>query len=191
MRARTIAVACALAALAASSCGGSDKAKTTTAPAATPTAQATPAARAEPVIDAEGVHHGWKFRFTIDQLVRSGPTVVVNAKVSLVDPSDDDDWQVSDTFDDGLYEKLSNGGDETGDVFDGVALIDPVGRKKYLVARDSDGRCVCSNDLSDVFVRGSDPVTLQATLTAPPPNVKTVDVVVPHVQTFHDVPIAG
>ena len=32
-------------------------------------------------------------------------------------------------------------------------------------------------------------MTLQATLTAPPPNVKKVDVLVPRVKTFHDVPL--
>ena len=31
-------------------------------------------------------------------------------------------------------------------------MIDAAGRKKYLVARDSNGNCVCSNDLSDTFV---------------------------------------
>jgi hypothetical protein len=66
-------------------------------------------------------------------------------------------------------------------------MIDPAGRKKYLVARDSEGNCVCSNKLSDTFVHPGAPVTLQATLTAPPPNVKKVDVLVPHVKTFHDV----
>ena len=38
-------------------------------------------------------------------------------------------------------------------MFDGVALSDPVGKTKYLVARDSDGRCVCSNSLSSPFVK--------------------------------------
>jgi hypothetical protein len=192
MRAGTIALACAVAALAASGCGSDKKAKTVEKPSAAkgePEATATPQAPAQPVIDGEGVRNGWRFRFTIDQLERSGPTVIVNAKIELLNGGDDDSWQISDAFDDGEYQKLSNGTSETGHVFDGVALIDPVGRKKYLVARDSDGNCVCSNDLSDTFVYPGQPVTLQATLTAPPSAVKKVDVVVPRVKTFHDVPL--
>jgi hypothetical protein len=190
MRAGTIALACAVAALAASGCGSDQKAKRVEKPPATtsePEAAATPQA---PVIDGEGVRNGWRFRFTIDELERSGPTVIVNAKIELLDAGDDDSWQISDAFDDGEYQKLSDGNSESGHVFDGIALIDPVGRKKYLVARDSDGNCVCSNDLSDTFVYSGRPVTLQATLTAPPPTVKKVDVVVPRVKTFHDVPLA-
>jgi hypothetical protein len=76
-------------------------------------------------------------------------------------------------------------------VFDGVALIDPNARKKYLVARDSTGRCVCSTDLGSAFVEEDAPVNLQATLAAPPDTVTTVDVVVPNVKTFTGVPIAG
>jgi hypothetical protein len=191
MRAGTIAVACAVAALAASGCGSDEKAEPKAQQAATgqsePEATATPQAPAQPAIDGEGVRDGWRFRFTIDELKRSGPTVIVNAKVELLNGEEDDSWQISDAFNDGDYQKLSGGASETGHVFDGVALIDPVGRKKYLVARDSDGNCVCSNNLSDTFVHPGAPVTLQATLTAPPPNVKKVDVVVPRVKTFHDV----
>jgi hypothetical protein len=193
MRAGTIALACAVAALTASGCGSGEKAKTVEKPPVAksePEATATPQAPAQPAIDGEGVRNGWRFRFTIDELRRSGPTVIVNAKVELLNGDEDDSWQISDAFDDGLYQKLDDGSPESGHVFDGVALIDPVGRKKYLVARDSDGNCVCSNNLSDTFVHPGAPVTLQATLTAPPPNVKKVDVVVPRVKTFHDVALA-
>jgi hypothetical protein len=190
MRAGTIALACAVAALVASGCGSDKKATRVDKPAADqsePKATATPQAPAQPAIDGEGVRNGWRFRFTIDELKRSGPTVIVNAKIELLNGDEDDSWQISDAFDDGFYQELDGGGSESGHVFDGIALIDPAGRKKYLVARDSDGNCVCSNHLSDTFVQQGAPVTLQATLTAPPPNVKKVDVVVPRVQTFHDV----
>jgi hypothetical protein len=191
MRAGTIAVACALAAVAVG-CGSDKQAATKVdKPASKEQAEATaaPQAPAGPVIDGEGVRSGWRFRFTIDELKRSGPTVIVNAKIELLNGDDDDSWQIADAFDDGVYQDLADGGSETGHVFDGIALIDPQGRKKYLVARDSEGNCVCSNDLSDTFVNPGAPVTLQATLTAPPPTVKKVDVIVPRVKTFHDVPL--
>jgi hypothetical protein len=192
MRAGTIALVCAVAALAASGCGSDKKAKTVTTPAgkSEPEATATPQAPAQPAIDGEGVRNGWRFRFTIDELKRSGPTVIVNATVELLNGDQGDSWQISDAFDDGFYNELRGGGSESGHVFDGIALIDPAGRKKYLVARDSDGNCVCSNHLSDTFVQPGAPVTLQATLTAPPPTVKQVEVVVPRVKTFHDVALA-
>jgi hypothetical protein len=83
-----------------------------------------------------------------------------------------DSIQASSTFSDGLFQELEDSeGSEAGDVFDGAALIDPQGRKKYLVARESTGLCVCSNDLSAAFVQEDAPVNLQATLTAPPEDV--------------------
>jgi len=58
------------------------------------------------------------------------------------------------------------------------------------VARDPDGRCVCSNALGSAFLsRGV--VNLEATLTAPPSNVQRVDLIVPRVRTFTDVPLSG
>jgi hypothetical protein len=75
MRAGTIALACAVAALAASGCGSDNKATRVDKPAAdqsAPKATATPQAPAQPAIDGEGVRNGWRFRFTIDELKRSG-----------------------------------------------------------------------------------------------------------------------
>lgn len=163
-----------------------------TAPAVTTTAvETTPAAAPEPgIVTAEASANGVRFRFVLTELRRSGPTVIANARLEHV--SGEERLQISDTFDDGQYQELKGeSGDELGHVFDGIALIDPEGRKKYLVARDETGRCVCSNDLSAVFLRADSPVTLQATLAAPPEDVTEVDVVVPNVKTFSDVPISG
>lgn len=197
---RRLALAAGLALLAG--CGGGDDQTTastpaptdTAAPAATPaeTATAEPTVEGAPVAEAQGSADRGRFVFRITELKRSGPTVVLNATVSLAGGSENDSIQISDTFADGIFQDLENeSGDEGGDVFDGVALIDPNGRKKYLVARESTGRCVCSNNLSAAFVGEDAPVNLQATLAAPPDTVTTVDVVVPNVKTFTGVPIAG
>jgi hypothetical protein len=196
---RLLAVAAAL--MLVAGCGGDDDQKASTTPAPTETAAgtaatATPTATAVvatgPVAQGEGSADGGRFVFLITDLKRSGPTVVLNATVSLAGDSPDDSIQVSSTFSDGLFEELEDSdANEEGDVFDGVALIDPEGRKKYLVARDSTGRCVCSNDLSAAFVGEDTPVNLQATLAAPPEGVNTVDVVVPNVKTFTGVSLAG
>jgi hypothetical protein len=195
---RHLALAVVLALIAG--CGGDDDQNAastpaptdTAAPAATATPTATPTVATGPVAQGDGSADGGRFIFTITELKRSGPTVVLNASVSLAGGSENDSIQISDTFADGISQDLEDMAEHEGaDVFDGVALIDPNGRKKYLVARESTGRCVCSNNLSAAFVEEDAPVNLQATLAAPPDTVTTVDVVVPGVKTFTDVPIAG
>jgi len=198
---RLLALAAALALLAG--CGGGDddqqSASTpsptgTATPAATAseTATAEPTVEGAPVAEAQGSADGGRFIFRILELKRSGPTVVMNAQVSLAGGSEKDSIQINDAFADGINQDLKDTSDqEANDVFDGVALIDANGRKKYLVARDATGRCVCSNELGSAFVEEDAPVNLQATLAAPPDTVTTVDVVVPNVKTFTGVPIAG
>jgi hypothetical protein len=196
---RLVAVAAAL--MLVAGCGGGDDQKAAATPtpteaaagtASTATPTPTPTVATGPVAQGEGSADGGRFVFLITDLKRSGPTVVLNATVSLAGDSPSDSIQVSDIFSDGLFEELEDSdANEEGDVFDGVALIDPEGRKKYLVARESTGRCVCSNNLSSAFVEEDAPVNLQATLAAPPEGVDTVDVVVPNVKTFTGVPLAG
>jgi hypothetical protein len=196
---RLVAVAAAL--MLVAGCGGGDDQKAAATPtpteaaagtASTATPTPTPTVATGPVAQGEGSADGGRFVFLITDLKRSGPTVVLNATVSLAGDSPSDSIQVSDIFSDGLFEELEDSdANEEGDVFDGVALIDPEGRKKYLVARESTGRCVCSNNLSSAFVEEDAPVNLQATLAAPPEGVDTVDVVVPNVKTFTGVSLAG
>jgi hypothetical protein len=71
---------------------------------------------------------------------------------------------------------------------DGIYLIDPVNRKKYPVAKDSEGICVCSELASDLLEPG-DSIALTATYGAPPDDVTQVDVSVPSFGTFRDVPL--
>jgi hypothetical protein len=191
-----IAGATALA-LAAGGCGGGGKTKTVTVEktpggnsaegTATPTA--TPA-EAQGIVEKLGSVDGGRVRFILTELQRSGATVILNARLEKVDPSAPK-LQVANTFDDGEFQELENGATEPADVFDGVALIDPVGKKKYFVARDETNSCVCSNNLSAAFVSTEAPVELTATLAAPPPGVTKVDLVVPNFGTLHDVALAN
>ena len=142
------------------------------------------------IVTGEGSYDGDRFRFVLTELKRSGSTVVIGARVELVGGDEDSLLQMSNIFWDGQYQDLAGGDSEGGDVADGFALIDPQGRKKYLVARDETGRCVCSN-LSGVFVHPDKPVSVEATLSAPPPSVTRVNLQVPNVKTFTDVPISG
>src|SRR5213075_2809643 len=58
----------------------------------------------------------------------------------------------------------------------GVHLIDNANKKKYLVVRDSTGKCVCSGVQQ---VKTGARSNLWAKLAAPPANVEKVTVVVP------------
>ena len=181
-------------------CGGGGETKTVTKEVptgqgggeASATATATPAAPASPgvVVSGQAGVDGQTVTFAINELKRSGPTVVVNASVSLPE-GNTDTAQISDAFDNGVADRLDGGVSEATDNFDGIALIDPEGRKKYLVARDSEGRCVCSVELSGEFVKADAPINLEATLAAPPAEVTQVNVFVPGVRTFTNVPISG
>ena len=71
----------------------------------------------------------------------------------------------------------------------GVQLIDPVGRKKYFVARDSERKCVCSRGIKDIAPGAS--VNLWAKFAAPPLDVQKVSVIIPHFSPMDDVPIGG
>lgn len=66
-------------------------------------------------------------------------------------------------------------------------LIDPIGRKKYFVARDSEGKCVCSGfQLLDKGKTGNH----WAKFGAPADGVERLTVVIPPFAPMDDVPIA-
>jgi hypothetical protein len=74
------------------------------------------------------------------------------------------------------------------DTIGGVQLVDPVGKKKYFVARDSGGKCVCSTKIPDVEPRSR--VSLWAKFPAPPDDVQKISIVIPHFQPLDDVTIS-
>ncbi|MBB1258159.1 hypothetical protein H3147_04870 [Streptomyces sp. OF8] len=59
----------------------------------------------------------------------------------------------------------------------GATLVDPNGKKRYLVLRDTDGQCLCTTGLSDVKSGETRPVFAQ--FPAPPKDVKTIEFHVP------------
>lgn len=71
---------------------------------------------------------------------------------------------------------------------DKVTLIDAANKKKYLVVKDSQGVCVCS-ELKDDFVPGSR-FNLWAKFPAPPAEVQAITVVVPGFEPV-DAPITA
>ena len=74
------------------------------------------------------------------------------------------------------------------EAFSGAYLLDGANKKKYLVVRDSEKKCVCSN------VDNLDPgkkMNIWATYPAPPAEVAKVTVVVPLFEPIEGVPIAS
>lgn len=70
----------------------------------------------------------------------------------------------------------------------GVHLIDPVGKKKYFVVRDTENQPSCSKGLKDLAPGGR--LNLWSKFPAPPEDVQIISVVVPHFGPMDDVPIS-
>jgi hypothetical protein len=158
------------------------------APAATPAsavAATTPApptapaaAGAAAIATAEGETPG--VRAEVTELKRtSGGTV--SLKFAMINDSDKA-VSFGYTFVDPAHENADFGG------IGGVHLIDPVGKKKYFVARDSDNKCVCSQKVHDI-PKGSR-ANLWAKFPAPPDDVPKISIVIPHFSPMDDVPLS-
>ena len=154
------------------------KAPDAPAPMAQPAAvAATPAAPAV-LASADGEKAG--VRVVVTELKRSGGDTV-SLKFVLINDSD---------------AKLGLYGHYLGDArvrsdhksVGGVHLVDPAGKKKYLVVRDAEEKCLCSTNLPD-----SEPKTranLWAKFPAPPAGVQKISIVIPHFSPMDDVPIS-
>jgi len=80
-----------------------------------------------------------------------------------------------------LYEVIGNSLDGN------VHLIDAANKKKYLVVKDSSGKCECSPVRGEVTKDG--PINLWARFPAPPDNVEKVSVVVSGFEPIEAAPI--
>ncbi len=69
----------------------------------------------------------------------------------------------------------------------GTHLIDAAGKKKYFVVRDSEGACLCSRGLKSIQPKTR--ANLFAKFPAPPADVQTITVVIPHFIPMDDVQI--
>jgi hypothetical protein len=73
-----------------------------------------------------------------------------------------------------------------------VSLIDPVNAKRYRVARNGtgeDAECVCSGTQGQ-FLKAGEASTLYAVFAAPPADVTTINIEMPMMGVFTDVPIS-
>jgi hypothetical protein len=121
---------------------------------------------------------GGTARADITVLKRQGKTVTLNWTLTVVD---------------GEVNMHNGMGSATLDYsVSGVSLIDPVNAKRYRVARNgtgSDAQCVCS-DTQGEFLKKGQTVTLYALFAAPPADVTKVNIEMPMIGVFTDVPIS-
>lgn len=68
-----------------------------------------------------------------------------------------------------------------GDAVSGGTLVDPQGKKRYYVLRDTEGSCLCSTGISKVEAGKSVPVFMQ--FPAPPEGTDQVDLAIPTFDT--------
>ncbi len=147
----------------------------TAATATTPPAAATPNA----IASAEGEKPG--LRVDVTELKRSsGGTVMMKFTLS-------NNSQENVGFGGYWLGDNAAGGDTDYKAVGAVQLIDPVGKKKYLVMRDADRKCLCSRELDSV--KPGEKANLWAKFPAPPPDVQKITIVVPHFTPMDDVPI--
>ncbi len=75
------------------------------------------------------------------------------------------------------------------DAVTGITLVDGRNKKRYLPAKDSAGRCLCSKAFINLNEGGS--TIVSATYAAPPADVTTLSVELPGFGTFADLPVSG
>ncbi|MFF0307618.1 hypothetical protein ACFYSC_09325 [Streptosporangium sp. NPDC004379] len=102
-------------------------------------------------------------------------------------------WTITNTGDTdwSMYTRLGDESTHLGLTVAGVSLVDPVNAKRYRVARTGEGtgtKCVCS--AYENSIDAGEVVTMYATYAAPPPDVQKINVEMPVLGVFTDVPIS-
>jgi len=151
---------------------------------ADPDQPAGPDQLGDPVITRTSAVDGEKVRLTLYPVVRDGS--VSHLTLVLSAPEEDAERvQIGQL----LSDANTTTSDTTGDAADGLQLVDGKNAKLYLVASDGKGRCLCSRNLSNLFLDYGNPVLLSAAFAAPPADVNAVQVRIPHFGTVKNVPV--
>jgi hypothetical protein len=144
---------------------------------AAPATAPSPSAQPGPVASTDGEKPGTRVEVT--ELKRSGN--VVTLKFTLINESSD---EFNFGYDLGDPEMSTIDFNSIG----GIHLIDNEGKKKYLVIRDTSNKCVCSSGLKALPPQSR--MALWARFPAPPADVDTVSVVIPHFIPMDGVPLS-
>ena len=146
------------------------------AAASAPAAAPPPAAPVKALATADGERPG--SRVEIHELKRvSGGTMMI--RFALIN---DADQTLNVGYDFGAGSTADFG------TVGGVHLIEPVGKKKYLVVRDTESKCDCSRGVKDIAAKSR--ANLWARFPAPPDGVERITVVIPKFSPMDDVAIS-
>jgi len=159
-------------------------------PGAPPGATSSPGAPApvdlgEPVGSRRAGDGQWSLKAEIYPLKRSDRTVTANFRVTVVDGIETNAYQVNGLLSDHNTKSV----DFSFYAADGVQLIDGVNAKAHLPASDGEGQCFCSRGLGGTSIKVGESKVFTAVYAAPPPDVRTMSVVVPTFGTFANVPL--
>src|SRR5437764_1950709 len=119
----------------------------------------------DPVATREGSSGKAKIRLDVYALKRESRVVLLNVAITNTGPAGGDHFQIGQALDDGVDNKGPNGEDahfKNLDTVDGVTLVDGKNAKRYLVARDSRGACLCTNNGSAIFIEAGQTSLLSA-----------------------------
>jgi hypothetical protein len=147
---------------------------------APPAPAPTPAAKTSSVIATTDGEYP-DIRVEVTELKRAGGNTVT-LKFTIINDSSEEMGFSYDFGEEGKYGTIDF--NSVG----GVNLVDAAGKKKYLVMRDSNGKCVCSRSL-----KGIEPgsrASLYAKFPAPPVDVEKITIEIPHFIPMDDVPIS-
>jgi hypothetical protein len=164
---------------------GSQAQPTTTAAATATTAAPAPVAASADKGDLPGI------TLAINQLRRSDPNTVTLI-FSIANQGDKPfafDW----TWGELGFVRV---GDALSFDMSGVYLVDPEGKKKYLVLRDTNKGCICTTGIlkAGEALKGLDvgqQTTMFAKFPAPPASVTKLTVAVPHFPALDGVPLGS
>lgn len=154
------------------------------------TAGSPPSPTALPVIasrKAQDTDEGTELAIELNSVQAAGKLMTVTWSVRNASA---EDWKVGFYFWQGFYQKgpLDPLRSEAAGVADGIYVLDKTSARRYLPARDKEGNCVCTGTGTLTVGPGAS-TPLQAVFQAPPAEVTTVDVVIPHAGTFTAVPV--
>lgn len=123
----------------------------------------------------------------------SGTGTTVTVMFSVTNNEKKGDMWIHSSFSDGddsvpQPEGKASPGGSTNNA-DGLTLIEPSSSNIYRVSYDSQGGCLCSNDLSE-YVKPGQTIALQATFTGVPADAKSVTITIPNGGTFSNVAVS-
>ena len=123
-------------------------------------------------------YDGGRLRLDVSPVVRSGDlSRVIVTVTALRNPEGEETW----------YYYAAVSGTATAEEFE---LLDMEGQQRYLIARDSEGECVCTTDINAYGLLEGASAEIYAVFAAPPASVETVDLVLPGLAgTIADVPV--